>query len=307
MASPRLAGRSWAIAANVYISEGRDAALLEEMRKAAGPPCVHVFADPAYHRTGFTLASRRHDDLHGAMLRLASLALERIDLRSHEASHPRLGIVDHVSVHPLLPNASSSADREAAQDAASALALRIGGSLGKRLPVYFYGAAAASAVPLDELRRSLGYFRGPTSPGAAPAPDLGPCAPDPRAGVVLVGSRAWVVNYNLALDWPDRNGPPHDAIGSTDSTSRAADVLLVRARRVAAQISQRRGGPAGCQSLALRHEGTVEIACNLLTPSAPSISVVHDLVEVAARAEGLRVVRQYCTGLSPEEILCMIP
>ena len=86
-----------------------------------------------------------------------------------------------------------------------------------------------------------------------------------------------------------------------------AHPLEMRARRVAAQISQRRGGPAGCQSLALRHEGTVEIACNLLTPSAPSISVVHDLVEAAARAEGLRVVRQYCTGLSPEEILCMIP
>ena len=58
---------SWAIAANVYISEGRDAALLDEMRRIAGPSCVHVFSDAAYNRTGFTLASRRQEELHHAM------------------------------------------------------------------------------------------------------------------------------------------------------------------------------------------------------------------------------------------------
>jgi glutamate formiminotransferase len=299
---------SWAIAANVYISEGRDAALLDEMRRVAGPSCVHVFSDAAYNRTGFTLASRRQEELHHAMDRLASLAFARIDLRSHEATHPRLGVVDHVSVHPLLPTVASAADGDAAQNAARALALHIGESLSQRLPVYLYGGATASAATLDAVRRSLGYFRcsaasAPQPP--PPPPDLGPLVPNPCEGVVLVGSLPWVVNYNLALDWADGPDKLQQSPGA-QATIRSAE-LLVRARRVAAQISQRRGGPVGCQSLALEHaEGSVEVACNLLTPSAPPVAEVHRLVERLAHAEGLRVIGHYCTGLTPEEILSAI-
>jgi len=46
------------LAANVYVSEGRDAELLALLEAAAGRPLVHVFSDAAYNRTGFTLASR---------------------------------------------------------------------------------------------------------------------------------------------------------------------------------------------------------------------------------------------------------
>ena len=39
--------------------------------------------------------------LAAAAASLAEAAIERIDLRSHSATHPRLGAADHISVHPL--------------------------------------------------------------------------------------------------------------------------------------------------------------------------------------------------------------
>jgi glutamate formiminotransferase len=41
--------------------------------------------------------------LADSILRLSEAALRTIDFRRHEASHPRLGTVDHVSCHPLAP------------------------------------------------------------------------------------------------------------------------------------------------------------------------------------------------------------
>ncbi len=48
-------------------------------------------------------------------MRLARAALETIDLRSHAASHPRLGVVDHISCHPLGRDAALTAAAETAR------------------------------------------------------------------------------------------------------------------------------------------------------------------------------------------------
>jgi hypothetical protein len=46
----------------------------------------------------------------------------------------------------------------------------------------------------------------------------------------------------------------------------------------------------------------IEVACNLL-PSAPTLESVKALVAGAAAPLGLRVVRDYSTGLVPEEVI----
>jgi glutamate formiminotransferase len=288
----------WANVINVYVSEGRNQQLLNSMRLAAGQYCVHQFSDECYNRTGFTLSSRFIFPVQAALLRLCGVALQQLDLRLHDATHPRLGVVDHVSVHSVLAESTDPHDSlaaSAALECAAALAVNIGISLSGMLPVYFYGAALESKEPLDQVRRSLGYFR--SSNSALPTaihrlPDLGPSTCHPRHGLVCVGALPWVVNFNLVLDWANNQFPPRDR-----------NELLIRARKVAAVVSAHRGGPIGCQSLALPHaNGTVEVACNLLAPQAPDTATVRVLVENAAHTEGLRVVRHYTTGLSPEEI-----
>jgi hypothetical protein len=93
------------IGCNVYVSEGRCAQTLDALQRAAssvpGASVVWTFRDTAYHRTGFTLAAARAAPLSAAVLALVGAAFARLDLRTHAASHPRLGVVDHVSCHPL--------------------------------------------------------------------------------------------------------------------------------------------------------------------------------------------------------------
>ncbi|KAG2435567.1 hypothetical protein HYH02_011861 [Chlamydomonas schloesseri] len=60
-----------------------------------------MFQDEPYHRTGFTLVSGQPDRLTEAVVRLSRAALQLLDLRQHDASHPRLGVVDHIALHPL--------------------------------------------------------------------------------------------------------------------------------------------------------------------------------------------------------------
>ena len=53
--------------------------------------------------------------LVSAAVRLARAAIELLDLRQHAASHPRLGIVDHISLQPAGLDASLQAAAEAAR------------------------------------------------------------------------------------------------------------------------------------------------------------------------------------------------
>ena len=110
-AARRAARLSRVVAANVYVSEGRDAALLARLEAAAaaamaghtpggeGPGAViNSFADAAYGRASFTLAGAPARVAAGAHA-LASRACAELDLRAHGGvSHPRIGVVDHISV-----------------------------------------------------------------------------------------------------------------------------------------------------------------------------------------------------------------
>lgn len=308
------------LVASVYVSEGRDEALLSRLAAAVGPACVHTFADPVYHRTGFTLASTSPVVVASAALRLASALLESCvgdcgpDLRSHAGRHPRLGLLDHVSVHCLTGDGDDEGGGDEARlgDAGS-LAHHIGATLARqhRLPVFFYGAASASGARLDDVRRRLGYFGAAGGEAAAsPPPDAGPPAPRPGVGVACVGAVPFVVNYNVLL------GRAEAAASAVPPAAGAPPLsVLAAARRVAAAASERRGGLAGCQALALPYTGgggdgggededeTVEVACNLLSPGLNGPAEVLAAVASAAAAEGLAVRRAYTTGLTRGELL----
>jgi glutamate formiminotransferase len=77
-----------------------------------GAHVVWTFRDAAYHRTGFTLAAPRAAPLSAAVVALVGAAFSQLDLRGHAASHPRLGVVDHVSCHPLEPPSTVEAATE---------------------------------------------------------------------------------------------------------------------------------------------------------------------------------------------------
>ena len=121
----------------VYISEGRNSPLLDSLAAAASATLANVglirqFRDPTYHRTGFTIGGNCPHSVAKASVEISRRALLAIDLRMHEASHPRIGVVDHVSVHPL-----GKGGQQIAHEAGMAIGKALSEEEG--LPVLLYG------------------------------------------------------------------------------------------------------------------------------------------------------------------------
>jgi len=306
---------------------------------------VKTFIDEPYNRTGFTFAVRTDDDFDDAVNGGDNSALVVLDgkaknerrkkkvsrliankvhevatsafmeigsFKKHSATHPRLGIVDHVSVHPI-----GTCDMDAAKEAARAVGRRFGDELG--VNAYMYGhatmvkggddgiggeASANSAREKDtesnrerrelaEIRRKLGYFsangENETWVGASDVydrmqkwevkPDFGSSEKSDveEKGVCCVGAVPFVVNYNV----------PMICELSDESQEKLA---LDLGKQIAKRVSQRNeiDGLPNVQSMALMRTTTttsttspsrqnnkmeIEIACNLLDETSSTTRI----------------------------------
>jgi glutamate formiminotransferase len=253
-------------------SEGRDAGTIAALRSAlsAHADVLDVHSDADHNRSVFTLVG---DDtsLVEALLAGVACARERIDLRSHEGAHPRIGAADVVPIVALDPK-----DRERARDCALRLADRIGAELG--LPVFLYGDSAPERGPAfyrrggpEELQRRIdaGELR----------PDYGPERLDERAGGVIVGARRPLIAFNVNL--------------ATD------DVEIARA--IAAVVREKGGGFPGVRALGLLlpRAGRAQVSMNVEDYEAAALHEIVERVEDEARARGVEVAGAELVGLMP--------
>ena len=178
----------------VNVSEGRNASLLADLADACGDDLLDLHRDPDHNRAVFTLVGER------APRSLAARAVERLDLRTHEGVHPRLGVVD------VVPFVSLDGDQAAACSARDGFARWAGDALG--LPCFLYGEERS----LPEVRRHA---------FTELAPDTGPPTPHPSAGACAVGARGMLVAYNVWL--------PSGAIGVAREVARSLRSPAVRA------------------------------------------------------------------------------
>ncbi|XP_076854490.1 formiminotransferase N-terminal subdomain-containing protein isoform X3 [Brachyhypopomus gauderio] len=176
-------------------------------------------------------------DLQGeSVLAACERACELIDMNAHEGVHPAMGAVDLVPLYPLGEEVGLEECGKEAQSLAAALTERVQGT-----SAFLFGWAD---VPLHrglaQRRKELGWFQ--KDPNiAAMLPDVGP-QPTRRYGLTGVGASPYVMNCNVTMDTQD----------------------ITIGRDVAAAIrGSSPGGIPGVQVLALPHEGTVEIACNV--------------------------------------------
>ena len=253
-------------------SEGRDAGTIEALRSAlsAHADLLDVHSDADHNRSVFTLVG---DDtsLVDALLAGIACARERIDLRSHEGAHPRIGAADVVPIVALDPK-----DRERARDCALRLADRIGAELG--LPVFLYGDSAPERGPAfyrrggpEELQRRIdaGELR----------PDYGPARLDEHAGGVIVGARRPLIAFNVNL---------------------ATDDLEI-ARAIAAVVREKGGGFPGVRALGLflPSAGRAQVSMNVEDYEAAALHEIVQRVEDEARARGVEVAGSELVGLMP--------
>jgi hypothetical protein len=170
---------------------------------------------------------------------------------------------------------------------------------------------------------ALGYVDLAHSP-----PDMGPARAQLQHGVMTIGAVPWIVNFNVPLQTQDlalggqrgvlrrrsapARGPPAPC---ADRRARSPPLLPLphstpppargAAREVAREISERGGGLARVEAMALQHQGVVEVACNLLDYRVSGPQQVEAAVRAAAAARGAGTGGAYCIGKLPEEMVAL--
>jgi glutamate formiminotransferase len=253
-------------------SEGRDAGTIEALRSALATHAdvLDVHSDADHNRSVFTLVG---DDasLVEALLAGVACARERIDLRSHDGAHPRIGAADVVPIVALEPT-----DRERARDCALRLADRIGAELG--LPVFLYGESAAARGPAFYRQGGPGELQRRIDAGEL-RPDYGPAELNERAGGVIVGARRPLIAFNVNL--------------ATDD----AEI----ARAIAAVVREKGGGFPGVRALGLLlpRAGHAQVSMNVEDYEAAALHEIVRRVDEEARARGVDVTGAELVGLMP--------
>jgi len=265
------------------VSEGRDLARVEEIAEAVrsvpGVRLLSVSSDASHNRSVLTLVGDE-GGIETAVLRLFEAALPRIDLRSHQGEHPRMGAVDVVPFIPI---------RGATVEQCVALSRRVGEEIGSRfsVPVYLYEDSASS-----EKRRNLaevrkGEFEGFAEKMAKPdwKPDFGPGQPHPTAGVVAVGARAPLIAWNVNLATKD----------------------LSVADRIAKSIRHIGGGFRFVKAMGveLADRGQVQVSINMTNYKKTPLHRVFECVRSEAERYGVAIAGSEIVGLTPAEALFM--
>ncbi|KAF3695159.1 Formiminotransferase N-terminal subdomain-containing protein [Channa argus] len=233
------------VACLLNISEGRRKDLVEQVAKAAlfnpegvrreGTTVLNIFNDRDYNRSVITIVASINS-IREAILSACEKAFGLIDMRTHTGIHPCMGAVDLVPIYPLGEEVGKEDCAKEAQAVAQGLTERVPGT-----SVFLFGWADSPIHRgLAQRRKEMGWFNKKPDLQAI-RPDVGP-QPQKRFGLTGVGASPYVMNCNVTIDTQD----------------------IATGRRIASAIRESSpGGLPGLQVLALPHEGTVEIACNV--------------------------------------------
>ena len=155
------------------VSEGRNRDVIVRLASAVSGNLLDVHTDHDHNRSVFTLVGE------DAPRRLATTAVELMNIQDHSGVHPRLGVVDVVPFVPL--SGATWEDAVTARNAFAAWA-----ALELQVPCFLYGDERT----LPEIRRGAWHQL---------QPDTGPTEPHSTAGAMCVGARKPLIAYNLWL------------------------------------------------------------------------------------------------------------
>jgi glutamate formiminotransferase len=260
------------------LSEGRNDGFMQDARDAfrrvKSVALLDASADADHNRSVYTLAGSPTAAID-ALLLLAQLASERIDLRTHVGQHPRIGAMD---VAPFVPITGITGQETVA--VAQEFAQRLWCELA--IPSFFYGLAATtpSRRMLQEVRR-VG-FEGLLANEGAVSFDVG-TALHPTAGATAIGVRKPLIAWNVDLATEDV-GP---------------------AKRIARAIRESSGGFPAVKALGLHlpSRNVTQISMNLVDYARTPPQVVFSRICELAEDEGVSVIDSELIGLIPEKAL----
>jgi glutamate formiminotransferase len=252
-------------------SEGRDRATIDAIAAALDGPArlLDVHADPDHNRSVFTVVGAETVLLE-ALVAAVACARERIDLRTHEGAHPRVGVADVVPVVPIRPS-----DMPRAKATALELARRLGAD---GTPVFLYGESGDGRGPAFFRRGGLDELRRRVAAGEL-APGFGPEEIDERTGAAIVGARRPLIAFNVDL--------------------RNASIDVVK--EIAGAIRERGGGFPSVRALGLElpRAGRVQVSMNVEDWEAASLHEIVARVGFEAARRGAEIAGSELVGLMP--------
>ena len=230
------------------------------MTSCSSVALVHAFADVAYHRSSFHFAGSS-DSVLKVVSALAIDTFESIPSFSFEKSstatvHPSVGLIDHISLMPLI-NQTVSEDITLA-------AMGIGRIMEEKLPVdiFFYGKAdKENEMSLAQVRKLRTNFFSLSNQS-----DTNNDHYTSQRSIACIGCPVeFTENFNVRLAFPCEMSSDAKRIASTLSKS----------------LRERDGGIAGVEALTLKYHCDdsnivmYEAACNLLKPQ---IGTTDDII-----------------------------
>lgn len=241
---------------------------------------IHAFADVPYKRSSFHLAGHS-DCVADVALNLILNSFDQIDVDSEAQganAHPSVGLVDHVSVMPMVTYPVEESNSvmlgdicekglHPSQLAAADAARAIGSGINERglVNVHYYGLACPNRKSLAKVRKEKTAFF--NSDSTSPNSDAS------KKGDCTIGAPFhFVENYNIRM--------------STNVGLAQAKTLtqFVRGRNIAS----RGYGIEGVEALTLPYQMcsasgeenlVYEVACNLTNPRKGSVNDIEEAVD----------------------------
>jgi len=182
-------------------SEGRDEkkieAIADSIRSVEGVKLLHIDKSPAANRTVMTFAGAPKPLVEAAFQAIKK-ASEVIDMTQQQGVHPRIGATD---VCPLVPLKNITMDEVV--HCSKLLGERVGKELN--IPVYLYEHSAMENYrkPLPNIRKGQYENFAEKIKDKKWQPDYGPLHFNLKTGATVIGARAILVAFNIALDTQD--------------------------------------------------------------------------------------------------------
>jgi glutamate formiminotransferase len=262
-------------------SEGRRVEVIEAIvapfRRHSGSHLFDYRADEDHNRLVVSLVGRP-GPIQDGLIEAAKIAREHIDMETHEGGHPRVGAIDVIPFIPL-------------RNITMKECVEIVHSFGHRyqqetgIPVYFYEEAALKPERrrLEVVRK--GQYEGLKAEVVNPDrhPDVGEPRLHPTAGATVIGTRKFLIAFNVNL-------------GTTD---------LQIATEIAKAVRSSSGGLSCVKGigLSLEERGLVQVSLNITDHEKNPPYRVLEFIRMEAKRWGVEVVETEIYGMVPAAAL----
>ena len=285
------------------ISEGKNQEIInqiiEPIKKISGVHLLDVDPGADTNRTVITFIGEPERVIEAAYA-IIKKASSLIDMSKHKGEHPRMGATD---VCPLIPVANVTI-KECVQYS-KILAKKVAEDLN--IPVFLYEYSAN-----NKQRRNLANIRKGEYEGMFKKiitkewkPDYGIAKNNIKSGTIAIGTREFLIAYNINLNTFDKKIATDIALDIREAgrAKRDRDGKIIRDRN--GDIVKKPGKLKFCKAVGwfIDEYNQAQVSINLTNYKKTSIYKTFEEVRKQARKRGVRVTGSEIVGLMPLDSL----